>query len=469
MNVGRGRPSVPGPAIVPLTAPSIASIAAAAPGSTRDGLARILRLGLVMLGLTVFSGVFFVTGEAETTARLSRGAVEGSRLVQTTLGLVFLLALVLIACGHLRELGATLWANRWFTALILLCLASTAWSAAPGVSFRRSIALVGQVLTAYAFTRGLRTMDVVRMVLIFYTIITVAAFITRPFAPELVTMQWEQDGNYLFRGFFDHKNSYGRALSQAIVLGAACLLAGSLRAFGAWVAVGTCAIALVASWSKSGMVALTVVLPTYLVLLVCTRPPPLGGARSTRFEPPLRRLPAKPVLLGAASLLGLIAGLGLLLAIQVDTTLTGRTYIWEEAIRTGLRRPLLGHGFGAFWLGDLGASSSLHEALGWTVLSAHNAFIDIWLDLGGLGIVLLAGWLVMLAWRFLARLRREPLTPANAALPFVFVHFLVMAMTGGAYLAYLNVTWFIFLMFFFTDRPAEPSVIAADPPTQSRR
>ncbi len=273
MNVGRGRPSVPGPASVPLTAPSIASIAAAAPGSTRDGLARILRLGLVMLGLTVFSGVFFVTGEAETTARLSRGAVEGSRLVQTTLGLVFLLALVLIACGHLRELGATLWANRWFTALILLCLASTAWSAAPGVSFRRSIALVGQVLTAYAFTRGLRTMDVVRMVLIFYTVITVAAFITRPFAPELVTMRWDDlDGRYLFRGFFDHKNSYGRALSQAIVLGAAWLLVGSLRALGPWLAVIVCAVALVATWSKTGMVALGILPLTYPILLLCARP-----------------------------------------------------------------------------------------------------------------------------------------------------------------------------------------------------
>lgn len=424
------------------------------------GVAHLLRCALVLLGLIVFSGVLFVTGQAETTQNLSRAAVEGSSLVQITLGLVFLLAAVLVACGHLRDLARTLWANRWFTALILLCALSTLWSAAPGVSLRRSIALIGQVVTAYAFTRGLRPLDVVRVVLVFFSLITLGAFVTRWFAPELVTMAWDQDGTYLFRGFFDHKNSYGRALSQAIVLGYACLLAGSLRTLGPWVAIAICAAALVATWSKSGLVALAILPPTYLVLLLCARRPSLAQGTPARFEPPLRRLPAKPVLLAAASVILLMAGLAALLAIQVDTTLTGRTYIWEEAIRTGLRRPLLGHGFGAFWLGDLGASSALHDALGWTVLSAHNAFIDIWLDLGGLGIVLLAGWLVMLGGRLIATLRREALTPANAALPFVFIHFLVLAMTGGAYLAYLNVTWFIFLMLFFTFKP---SVVSDSP------
>ena len=429
------------------------------------GLPHLLRCGLILLGLTVFSSVLFVTGIPETSERLSRGAVEGSRQVQITLGLVFLLAAALIACGHLREFASMLWNNRWFAALILFCALSAAWSAAPGVSVRRSIALIGQVVTAYAFTRGLRVVDVVRMVLVFFTLITIAAFVTRWFAPELVTMQWDdQDGQYLFRGFFDHKNSYGRALSQAIVLGAACLLVGSLRALSPWLALIICSVALVATWSKTGLLALGILPLTYPLLLLCARHPPLAAVTPARFEPPLRRLPAKPVLLGAAAVLALIVGLLLLLAIQVDTTLTGRTTIWQEAIRIGLRHPLLGHGFGAFWLGDLGASSSLHGPLGWTVLSAHNAFIDIWLDLGGVGIVLLVGWLVVVAGRSLALLRREPLSLANAALPFVFVHFLVLAMTGGAFLAYLNVTWFVFLLLFFTTRPATgPVAIAADP------
>lgn len=427
----------------------------------RSRLAHALRCGLILLGLTVFSGVLFVTGIPETTQRLSTAAVEGSRQVQITLGLVFLLAAVLVACGHVRELGATLWRNRWFTALLLFCLASTAWSAAPGVSLRRSIALVGQVVTAYAFTRGLRTADVVRMVLAFYTLITVAAFVTRPIAPELVTMQWDdQDGRYLFRGFFDHKNSYGRALSQAIVLGLAGLLAGSLRSAGAWVAVATCAAGLAATWSKTGMLALGIVAPTYLALLCVARHRASAPRPTARYAAPLWRLPAKPVLLGSASLLAIVVGLGALLAAQIDTTLTGRTAIWEETIRVGLRRPLLGHGFGAFWLGDLGVSSTLHGPLGWTVLSAHNAFIDIWLDLGGVGILLLAGWLTTLAARIVRTVSSEPLTPGTAALPFVFVHFLVMAMTGGAYLAYLNVTWFVFLLLVFTLRPPSEGAAA---------
>jgi len=293
-------------------------------------------------------------------------------------------------------------------------------------------------------------------VLLFYTVITLAAFVTRWFAPELVTMHWDDlDGQYRFRGFFDHKNSYGRALSQAIVLGLACLLAGSLRALGPWVAVLTCAAALIATWSKTGLVALGVVAPAYLGLLLLTRRPASPLRDGVRLAGPVRGLRAKPVILGTAALLAMLGGLGALLAIQLDTTLTGRTAIWEETIRVGMRRPLLGHGFGAFWLGDLGASSTLYGPLGWTVLSAHNAFIDIWLDLGGLGILLLVGWLLALGTRILLGLRQQVLTPASAALPVVFIHFLVMALTGGAYLAYLNVTWFVFLLLVFTARPAD--------------
>ncbi len=76
-----------------------------------------------------------------------------------------------------------------------------------------------------------------------------------------------------------------------------------------------------------------------------------------------------------------------------DVTLTGRTTIWGAALVLGMDHPWIGHGFNAFWLGDEGASGEVRRIAGWDVPSAHNGFLEIWLDLGLIGLgIFLAGF-----------------------------------------------------------------------------
>jgi exopolysaccharide production protein ExoQ len=74
-----------------------------------------------------------------------------------------------------------------------------------------------------------------------------------------------------------------------------------------------------------------------------------------------------------------------------DMTLTGRTGIWSAVLDSIVKRPLLGYGYQAFWLGLDGESYRVILVVSWMLAQAQNGFLDITLENGvaGLAIVLL--------------------------------------------------------------------------------
>jgi O-antigen ligase len=92
-----------------------------------------------------------------------------------------------------------------------------------------------------------------------------------------------------------------------------------------------------------------------------------------------------------------------------DPTLTQRTDIWSFAIRKIAERPWLGYGYEVFW--GAGANSpSVREGPGFVAQMphAHNGYIDVVLQTGALGLVLLAV-LILSALHVAGRLaRRSP-------------------------------------------------------------
>jgi exopolysaccharide production protein ExoQ len=74
-----------------------------------------------------------------------------------------------------------------------------------------------------------------------------------------------------------------------------------------------------------------------------------------------------------------------------DVTLTGRTEIWSAVLDSILKRPFLGYGYQAFWLGLQGESYRVILAVSWVLAQAQNGFLDVMLEMGvaGLTIVLL--------------------------------------------------------------------------------
>jgi exopolysaccharide production protein ExoQ len=77
-----------------------------------------------------------------------------------------------------------------------------------------------------------------------------------------------------------------------------------------------------------------------------------------------------------------------------DSTLTGRTVIWDFVQQEIDRRSLIGWGYQSFWY--VPGSPALTEAPGWVKLmpNAHNGYYDTTLELGHIGLTLLLVFLL---------------------------------------------------------------------------
>lgn len=79
---------------------------------------------------------------------------------------------------------------------------------------------------------------------------------------------------------------------------------------------------------------------------------------------------------------------GVVKALGRDMTFTGRTEIWHDVFQVASRSPLVGVGYGAFWIGRL-ANIPWTEQMTWTLGQAHSGYVDTYLQLGWVGVCLL--------------------------------------------------------------------------------
>jgi O-antigen ligase len=78
-----------------------------------------------------------------------------------------------------------------------------------------------------------------------------------------------------------------------------------------------------------------------------------------------------------------------------DVELNGRLPIWTLIINKGMEQPLLGYGYAGFWTSSesvyvLNNSWAGTEDLTGTRFHAHNGFIDLFIQLGFIGLILFA-------------------------------------------------------------------------------
>ncbi|GAA2188584.1 polysaccharide biosynthesis protein HfsI [Leucobacter alluvii] len=118
--------------------------------------------------------------------------------------------------------------------------------------------------------------------------------------------------------------------------------------------------------------------------------------------------------------------------------LTGRVETWQKVIDLAEQRPWFGWGWISYWAPWAEPFASLDEKAGIQVMSAHNAWLDVWLQLGIVGLLAFAPLIVLTTWRVWFRAvdppRRgygPPLTYATSALwPFlVMIALLVQSLT----------------------------------------
>ena len=150
-------------------------------------------------------------------------------------------------------------------------------------------------------------------------------------------------------------------------------------------------------------------------------------------------------------------------ALDRDVTLTGRTTLWDLAIEDGLERPWLGYGYRAYWHTPGGPGEEVGRRIEWFAASGHNGFLDLWLELGIVGLVLFAVVFGGVAYRAFRRfkLRRDALGLWYA----VFLGYLLIAsVPHSAILARNNISWVIFVVTAYHVLPARTEQRPEKPP-----
>ena len=288
------------------------------------------------------------------------------------------------------------------------CLLSVLWSDYPGVASKRWIKAIGDlVMVLIVLTEKQPVAALGRL-------FSRAGFILVPFSilfvkyyPYLGRVYDPYTGRQMFNGLATDKNMLG-VITYVLLLGAVWRVLALLRsdevtphrgrsllAQGTLLASGI--YLLIDSNSVTSLVAF--VLGTGLML-----------ATSLRFIK--RRAAAVHVLvlslvIGFGSVMLLGNGVSAVSALGRTSTMSGRTDIWAALIPMA-PNPVVGAGFESFWL-NRDAILKLADATGGQHLNeAHDGYLEVYLQLGWVGVGLIALILIDGYRRSVAAFRRNP-------------------------------------------------------------
>ena len=142
----------------------------------------------------------------------------------------------------------------------------------------------------------------------------------------------------------------------------------------------------------------------------------------------------------SVSALFLGIGSGLVENLGRDSTLTGRTNIWHSALAK-VRNPFFGEGFESFWVGPRlqTVAGEIDEYLN----QAHNGYLEIFLNLGWVGVTLLGALIVTGYRRIVPDVRRQ--TQAGSLRLAYFIATLAYNFTEAGF-KMMNPIWVVFLL-----------------------
>jgi exopolysaccharide production protein ExoQ len=313
---------------------------------------------------------------------------------------------------------------------LVITTLSIAWSFYPGASAIGVAVLWATTIAALflalvlSWAELLRTLAaalrwVIALSLLFEVI--VGAFVRQPVLPLWVSYPGEKipDAFYWSRGLlFDggpiegivaNRNLLGFVALLAVIVFAVQLAARSVRrGWGiAWLA--TAALVLVLTRSA------TVTLAACFVAIV------LIFALWTRRRGPQRR---RPVYVAAAALI--VAG-GVALAtlspwllslFGKSEDLTGRLDIWASVTDLAAQRPAFGWGWVSYWVPWAEPFAGLASRKGVVYLQAHNAWLDVWLQVGVIGLLAFLAIVAGALWRSWFLAVDRPRTTVSDTAPY---------------------------------------------------
>jgi len=340
------------------------------------------------------------------------------------------------------------WAKNWiFLLFILFALCSIAWSTNIGASIYRGISLVS--CSAIAAYTGLAysNKSLFRGLWWFFVFVAIASFVLALLFPS-VGMQIGYPYYGAWRGIFWSKNYMG-----------------PMMAFGNLVFL----FGIASSWKKLlpllGNILFYLLTALLVYLSKCASALILMVILNLVFLLALAWVKWKKLLKKKHYIIGAIVSIFLIIFIILNlnfffgllgrgTSLTGRFPLWSYLIHKGwMNHPILGSGFGATWeTNNFRYTTAIAVKWDTTPLVSDNGYIDIFLDLGLVGVALSICLILFGLFRVIKHAIKEQ-TIISFFPVFVMVFMVIANTTLSFYLNLESFAWFLMVFALFSTTP----------------
>ncbi|BBD58441.1 O-antigen polymerase [Nostoc sp. HK-01] len=389
-----------------------------------------LEYGFTTLALMLYTG-------GPLTVLVSGGVNEGevefyegsdNTLIKVTFLFIYFITFFLIALRW-KKLVYLWQKDSYILLLIGISTASIIWSYNQSATISRSFALLGTTLFGmYLASRYTLKKQIVILSWTFGAVI----FLSLIFAvalPKFGIMGGIHTG--ALRGIYNHKNVLGKMMVISTII----FLIRSSNKNNLLVYCGLILSILLLLLSRSSSAILNLLIIINLLLIL----------RTWRF--PYRVM--IPFMIGIATLIsGLVIWFNnnseiLFNAVGKDASLTGRTDLWSAVLDMIWKQPWLGYGYGAFWFSP-DTAESVWYSVGWKAPNAHNGILDLWLNIGLIGIIIfILSFLKTLSKSFIW-LRYSKIS--EGFLPLIFIIYMILSnLTESALMLQNDIFWILYV------------------------
>ncbi|BBD40304.1 exopolysaccharide biosynthesis protein [Aminobacter sp. Y103A] len=318
------------------------------------------------------------------------------RIGQISILMYYAVWLPLVLVDYRFTLGRLARSPQLLAFAFLACL-SYFWSDAPDVTLRAALQYLTHVVCAVIAARVIDARTLCIGAIAGIAVILGYSMLQGGYVYDAL------DGSYSFVGAFGSKNQLGFYASLGVLLGCYFALFLTRSRIARLLALGVVALSaasLVLSQSATSMLAT----PAAIAMVVA-----IAGLEA--FSPIHRRIffAAGLALAGTAVLAALNFGAAdmVLGAFGKDSTLTGRTYLWQQGIDAAANTPLLGVGYAAYWVQGFSEAERLWNEFyipARTGFHFHNTYIEALVETGYVGAVMIVLPLLAILRLCIARL-----------------------------------------------------------------
>jgi exopolysaccharide production protein ExoQ len=326
--------------------------------------------------------------------------VEGNSVERNILIGIIAIGIIVLLVRARRTLALL----RMNTPLVLfLCYgaASILWSDYPDIAFKRWIKALGDlVIVTIVVTDPSPAFAVRRLLARASFILVPASVLIIKYFPALGHTYGLWDGRRHVIGVAEDKNMLGLTC-LVLGIGAAWRVLHALRQRNRRHLVVHGPILLMVLWlfSKANSVTSMACFAMAIAIMIITTSPTLGR------RPLLVHSAVFGLLSFAGAVLFLNVGAALVESLGRDPTITGRTALWQQLV--GMNpNVLFGAGFESFWLGP--RIRRLWEIFAWEPNEGHNGYLEVFLNLGLVGVTLLTVVIATGYRNAIGLLRRDP-------------------------------------------------------------